>query len=245
MDGFDDPEYEARCRAHEEQPRRNIQAKEPEAKEPEAKDATAQPKPDLAIAKAFVEIFTGGAPIRIAMFNPTIRSGFDIFEAPIEQNWERICDAQAQGYGAFFYLNTIRPGPGQGKGGCATNKDVTAISTLSVDFDGGLPVAYHFPPDLVIRTSIKANVQRGQALWFVEPIERGDMDLPAFSAIFRDAQRRLAVHYDPAGWADPKGPQITDKNVVDLRRIHRLPGSLHLKNAAAPQLVTMKSADDV
>ena len=71
------------------------------------------------------------------------------------------------------------------------------------------------------------------------------MDLPAFSAIFKNAQRRLAVHYDPAGWADPKGEQISDKNVVDLRRIHRLPGSLHLKDPGNPQLVTMWSAANV
>jgi hypothetical protein len=69
--------------------------------------------------------------------------------------------------------------------------------------------------------------------------------------MFKQMQQQLAAFYDPEGWrhkreeewigADgaPRG-HITDKSVVDLRRVHRLPGTLHLKDKDNPQLVTFE-----
>jgi hypothetical protein len=96
------------------------------------------------------------------------------------------------------------------------NGDVQAIRTLSVDFDGGLPAVadYHLKPALVIQTSMKDGVQRGQALWPIEPVVG---DTAALKPVFGEAQKRLAAHYGG------------DTQITDLRRVHRLPGNLHLK----------------
>ncbi|MGH7047563.1 MAG: AAA family ATPase [Stellaceae bacterium] len=164
----------------------------------------------------------------------------------VETHWEELVKAQQAGNEIFFYLNTIEPGAGYGYNGIATNQDVTALAINSVDFDGGLPDAFHVAPDIVIKTSRRTLpdgqlIQRGQALWRSVSPKYEPHQREAMAADFKALQLRLACRYDPEGWEhrdDKTWPKIADFAITDLRRVHRLPGSLHLKDRDNPQPVT-------
>ena len=236
MDGFDSGEFEARYPSDE------------------AADSfdkfLKRPEPNREIATAFAKAFCGEDFWKLRLSVYGVKGQARDFEeangkSAVEAHWPEIVEAQMAGNQVFFYLNKMRDGAGSGWNGTATNADTKQLQTLSVDFDGGLPASYHVEPDIVIRTSIRwvdgMPVQRGQALWLVH--DHPDLTLEQNARTFKDAQLRLAAYYDPegmAGWLKDKknpGPQITDKAVTDLRRVHRLPGSLHLKDPDNPQLV--------
>ncbi len=220
----------------------------------EEMDLTAWPAPDKAVAKAFADAFCGDGEVwrlRLSAYGGQGKARDferDGWLHAVGAHWNEIVAMQEAGNQVFFYLNKVREGAGQGFNGIATNAEVEELLTLSVDFDGGLPKRYHAEPDFVINTSRRVLpdgrfVQRGQALWLVA--SSADLSPDQNAAIFKDAQLRLAAYYDPegmAGWLkDKKAPgQITDKGCTDLRRLHRLPGSLHLKDPVNPQLVTFE-----
>src|SRR5262249_26974334 len=80
-------------------------------------------------------------------------------------------------------------------------------------------------PDLLIRTSKTERegriIQKCQALWKVT-------NCPLNRIVYSNAQKRLIAHYD------------SDKGVVDLRRVLRMPGTFQIKNRDNPQLVTFE-----
>lgn len=221
----------------------------------EVLDPLAWPLPDREVACAFADAFCGGQPwrLRLAVYGvPGMARDFERGDGKlnaVEAHWDEIVALQEAGNQVFFYLNKMREGHGGGHNGIAINADVEDFQTLSVDFDGGLPEHYHAEPDIIIKTSQRLlpdgrMIQRGQALWFVA--SSPDLSQAQYAGIFKEAQLRLAAYYDPkgmAGWLKDKknpGPQITDKGVTDLRRVHRLPGSLHLKDPTNPQPVTFE-----
>ena len=238
--------------------------------EKEARENRIRKMMDKPMACAFVEaMFPSGDywNLRLTTFPPrdkkpgdpdryggrdfeAVRSGDGKWTHAVEANWDELVKAQIAGNGLYFYLNHVPVDCERNLAGrhtnCATNEDVTIIQTLSVDFDGGLPSAYHIEPDIVIKTSQGVDgdgtaVQRGQALWRVAPDP--DLSTPQMAGIFHDAQTRLAAHYDPDGWLFrdlEEWPKICDFAVTDLRRVHRLLGSVHVKDANIPQLVTFE-----
>ncbi len=177
--------------------------------------------------------------------------------------WAELKRLQMRGNQVFFYLNEVKKGPGRGYNGAATNEDVHQIQCFSADFDGGLPDTWHGKsgvwedkdatpfwtpePDIVIKTSCRTQpggrtVQRGQALWLAHHCRKGHQK-EGMASLFKSVQHRLAAYHDPEGWKNRKvkgWQHITDKGVHDLRRVHRLPGTLHLKDPANPQLVTFE-----
>lgn len=180
--------------------------------------------PDLAIAQAFVAALTGSAAhvVRLRFIHdadPRANATTER-EGKLTDLWPAVLDRQANGYGVFYFLNDVSPGEGTGHGGSATDKDVTNVRVLGADFDTRLldEWEFHASPDLIVRTSIKDGVQRGQVLWRVSDCALAD---------FKPVQRRLAAYY------------ATDLSACNLSRVFRLPGTLHLKRE--PSLVTFTS----
>lgn len=185
------------------------------------------PEPSLSIARAFVEGFTGSAETVMrfhAMLDrpgPYGRGGADV-EARISEIWPHFLEAQKLGFGIFFYLNQVKRGEGSGQDGIAKNIDVEKARAVAIDDpEGGYPSNWHLAPDIAIRTSRKTvgdrRIQKVQALWLLD----GECSFEEFGV----AQRRLAKHY-------------SSDAIFDLRRVLRLPGTLHLKDPEHPQLVT-------
>lgn len=141
-------------------------------------------------------------------------------EGTVAALWPTVIEAQAGGFGVFYFLNVIKPGPGTGYNGAAKDVDVAAIRVLAIDCDEGLPDAweYHVPPAILVHTS----PGKGQALWPVPP----GMIKPDE---FKQAQRRLVAYYG------------SDKATVNASRVFRLPGSLHQKRE--PHLVKFDHQD--
>jgi hypothetical protein len=139
------------------------------------------------------------------------------FEGAIDNEWgttwDRIHDAQAQGYAAYYFLNEVRPGPGSGSNGAATDTDVVKVRAIPADFDKSIPTEWHSTPDILVHTS----PGRGQALWL------GEHPLYQFKPICR----RIIAYYPGA-----------DPQVCNLSRILRLPGSIHQKPGKPKSLVT-------
>lgn len=177
-------------------------------------------KPGQAIALAFVQALTGES-------NPTVRLA-SLYEAPgtegqageisgtIPALWAAVEGAQEAGCAIFIFPNEIEPVEGY-----ANASNVVKYRVHFADFDKGFPVQWHRQPDLIVKTSIKDGVQRGQAYWLI---------VPSDAVTWRRNQRRLLAHYGD------------DKSVSDAIRRLRLPGSLHLKGA--PQLVHFEDHRD-
>lgn len=97
-----------------------------------------------------------------------------------------------------------------------TTAEIARVRALFVDGDGvPTPLFWHARPDFIVRR----DATHWHAYWLVA-------DMP--KAEFKSAQRRLAACYG------------TDPKVCDLPRVMRLAGSLHLKDAARPLLVTIE-----
>lgn len=177
--------------------------------------------PDFSVAQAFVTALTGSPDgvlrLRFVHDKERGRAGTEV-EGTIRQMWPDVLEAQTAGFGVFYFMNEITAGEGHGKGGMAEDQDVSAIRVLAIDCDEGIPGlwAMHQTPALIVGTSAKEGVNRGQVLWRVHET------VPVAS--FREYQRRLAAYYG------------TDRAVVNPSRVFRLPGSLHQKRE--PSLVT-------
>ena len=188
--------------------------------------------PQRDIAENFVALLTGmpNGIIRLRFIHDSDRGkSAEEIEGTITQVWTDIVERQRQGFAVFYFMNAIKNGPGSGKGGCARDADVTSIRTLATDHDKGLPDdwEWHVHPRIIVRTSTVEvdgkEVRKGQALWPVN-------DCPV--AGFKPAQFRLAAHYG------------TDPSISNPSRVLRLPGTLHLKNPATPQIVTFEDHSD-
>jgi hypothetical protein len=103
---------------------------------------------------------------------------------------------------------------------------IKTLRALFADFDGGFPEQWHLTPHLLVYSSIKDGVQRGQALWLIEPMPATDDNVRRW----REAQARLIAYYPGA-----------DKSIKNPSRVLRLPGSLHVKRE--PRLVTFKQME--
>ncbi len=181
----------------------------------------APPRPVLEIAKAFVAGLTGSSktPMRLSFIDqrPLPKSEklpTEHAERPIEELWPEVVRRQKEGYSVFYHLNEIKPGPGSGCNGAVCNVDVAAVRAFAIDRDNGSIEAWEYlaTPKIIVHS------KRGdQAIWPVK-------DVPIDG--FKVGQTRLASHFG------------TDTSVSDPRRLFRLPGCLHLKDAASPFLVT-------
>jgi hypothetical protein len=187
--------------------------------------------PQRDIAQRFVELLTGSP-------DPVIRLRFirdsdkgmptEELEGTLGELWETVVDLQGRGYGVFYFMNEVRPG----HGGYAKDADMVSIRTLATDHDEGIPDDWEWRlhPKIIVHTSTvtgdgeaPSEVRKGQALW---PVIGCSVDA------FRLAQQRLAAWYG------------SDTQVCNPSRILRLPGTLHLKNPAVPQLVTFEDCSD-
>jgi hypothetical protein len=194
--------------------------------EPDA-DGANMLHPDRRIAEAFVSAFTAHdrtpGVIRLRFLHDRERRAKSIErDGTVAGVWPDLVKFQRDGYGAYYFLNEVPPARGSGYEGMATDGDVIRVRALGIDCDNGMPETwtYYVLPDFIVHTSIKDGVQRGQALWLVS-------DCP--SARFKELQQRLSAHYG------------TDRQVSNLSRVFRLPGSLHQKRE--PSLVTFEKKD--
>src|SRR5579872_2445397 len=200
-------------------------------------DGSQQLGAQLSVARNFIEALTGSPDTIIRVRFIFERGYLDNREAyklaksdhpprdaegPIEALWSDIVEHQERGYAVYYFMNPVKLGNGSGRDGAATDADVTAIRTLGIDADAGLPTAWHVEPSIIVATSTRDGVKRGQALWLVR-------DLPVSD--FKPAQERLAVRY------------ASDTSVTNPSRIFRLPGTLHLKDSTSPQPVTFEWLD--
>jgi hypothetical protein len=181
--------------------------------------------PSLDIAKQFWTLYAGAeAPIRIALlpavswpqelknqkkFSPY--SAIEV-EGALDQLWSLIVHKQAEGYACYFFANATLPS----FTGHAKDKDIATIRSFHIDADQGLPTEWHIEPSLVVRTSLVIGedgqqIQKGAAFWHARPETTPDE--------FPQVQAALIAHYG------------SDKQVKDLKRIMRLPGSIHRKPA--------------
>jgi putative DNA primase/helicase len=102
-----------------------------------------------------------------------------------------------------------------------SDAQITTIRALFADGDNiPTPVEWHAEPDFLTRR----DATHWHAYWLVADMPKSD---------FRMAQKRLAAHYR------------TDGKVCNPSRVMRLAGTLHLKNAAHPYLITVESDDVV
>lgn len=194
-------------------------------------ESSSTPAQRFDIAQKFIRVFTGSPDtvIRVRFVHDSDRNANLTAEREgnLTQLWPDILEHQKRGYGVFYFLNEITPGPGSGYGGAAKDDDVVLIRALATDYDTGLPDTWHMQPPIVVRTSqveVKGKIiQKGQALWPV-------FDLP--KAEFKAAQLRLAAHYR------------SDTSISNPSRVLRLPGTLHVKKPANPQLVTFEDYTD-
>lgn len=140
--------------------------------------------------------------------------------------WGPATELNKRGAGVFIQINE----------GDRGNKKVTALRALFIDDDGGHKVkeadgtlAFVPSPTPKIKLPASAIVERGgnprrrHYYWFLKPGESIER--------FSYAQRHLAAYYQ------------TDKSVTNLDRVMRLPGTIHLKDPAAPQAVKLVSLE--
>jgi hypothetical protein len=201
--------------------------------------------PDLAVAEAFWAAFSPG--------DSTIRLRFlGAHRPPIEKEYASPAEAspdvtayQSEGYNAYFFPNKVSSQPfervyNEAKGGVdfknVFTKDihVDQIRAYFCDFDEGIPENWEWviEPDLIVHTSVVNGVQKGQAYWLVNAVARGTQDPPAYARDFKRDNQRLQRHYK------------ADSAAVNISRVLRLSGSLHLKDPGNPQLVTFEVLHD-
>lgn len=98
--------------------------------------------------------------------------------------------------------------------------NITRIRALFADFDNQAEPEWILPPHFIS----KRDKTHGHAFWLVDDVDVDD---------FMYLQRRIATVLD------------TDKQVIDPARVVRLPGTLHLKNPASPQVYYVTTANAV
>jgi hypothetical protein len=121
----------------------------------------------------------------------------------------------SSGWGVFMCINTL-----DGQGHLLSN--VSAIRTHVADLDDPLnshdgynrAVASQLPPHIAVQSSLN----KFHLYWFMQPYAGNDF--------YSEIQRKLAQLYNG------------DKQISDATRVLRVPGFYHMKNPAAPHLVT-------
>jgi hypothetical protein len=183
-------------------------------------EATPTVKPDLAIAKAFWSILSPNDPRVRLRFVKVGAGAREHWADTMEAIWPKVVELQGQGFECYYVLNIAPHSDGHGWKGCVEDIDITGVRALAADFDDGVPVdgwEWHAEPSIIVHSSKPNGVQRGQSLWLVS-----DCPVDQFTAV----QERIAARYG------------SDPTIVNPSRILRLPGSLHQKDRANPQLVT-------
>lgn len=183
-----------------------------------------EPSPacDKTQALAFVAALTGSpsTPCTFQLFgeggDSHDRSQARHFHGTVEERWPELELANSSGCGVFVTVNET-----DGRGRRAEN--ITAVRALFVD-DDSCQLAPDAPEFERCRPNISVRSGRGlHAYWTLLP----GAPLEAFT----EAQETLALHFG------------TDPKVKDLPRVMRLPGTLWMKDRAAPRLVTLVHAD--
>jgi hypothetical protein len=177
-----------------------------------------QPQPSLEIAKAFWAAYSPSDPAIRLRFLKHDRTAPAVEQSGgnVEALWPLVVEYQAKGYEVYYIsqLSDVRAA-GRGWNGCVEDIDITGIRSLAADFDKGLPETWHVLPSIIVKSSMKDGIQKGQAQWLVS-----DCSVEQFEG----AQGQIAAHYG------------SDASITNPSRILRLPGSLHQKGV--PQLVT-------
>jgi hypothetical protein len=197
--------------------------------------------PDFEIARDFIAGYLGSpdAVIRVVTMpeDAAYKGLAQEAELPIEALWPAVLQFQRKAkdcpsrWGIFYFINAAKPGISSGKktksnpAGATCDVDIKCVRALCIDDPkAGMPKDWHQPPDFIVTTSIRPNGSpKVQALWRVSDCHVSQ---------YRDAQRRLVACYD------------SDSGVIDLRRVLRLPGTLHLKNPERPHLVSFERLYD-
>lgn len=175
-------------------------------------------KPDKNIALAFVRAFTGdeSTAMRLATIVDRDSQAGQVGEksGTIIALWPEIVGAQRDNRGVFVFPNAMAEIEGY-----VNASNVTEYRAHFADFDKGFPATWHREPNILVKTSVKDGVQKGQAYW---------LTAPALPADWRHNQKRILSFYGD------------DQSVSDPARRLRLPGTLHLKDPEHPQLVTFE-----
>jgi hypothetical protein len=176
-----------------------------------------RPEPSLEIARSFWAALSPDDPKVRLRFIKSDRSGgaSEHWADSMAAIWPKVVELQAAGYEAYYVLNIAPHSDGRGWNGMVEDADITGIRALAADFDEGLPETWHIPPSIIVKSSMKDGIQKGQALWLVSDCSVEE---------FEGAQGQIAAHYG------------SDASITNPSRILRLPGSLHQKGV--PQLVT-------
>jgi hypothetical protein len=179
------------------------------------------PEPSLEIAKAFWHALSPADPKVRLRFIKSDRSGGarEHWADNMAAIWPKVVELQAAGYECYYILNITPHSDGRGWQGMVEDADITGVRALAADFDDGLPETWHATPDIIVKSSMKDGIQKGQAQWLVS-----DCSVEQFEG----AQGQIAAHYG------------SDASITNPSRILRLPGSLHQKGV--PQLVTFIGA---
>jgi hypothetical protein len=208
-------------------------------------------QPDINIVRAFVAAYFGDANARFRVsllpFCPNLpkkdreakdEAGNPLYphaaqplrthemSGTIGELWSSIGAAAAMGYSAYLFPNEISA---EIDHPFAKDSDIVRVRSHHVDCDAGLPGrcqkpgapnTWHLPPSLMVHSSSVVDVdghivEKGQAYWLVAD----DVPLDEYQA----GQQQLIARYQ------------SDPQVCDLKRIMRLPGSIHRKTAVSRQ----------
>jgi hypothetical protein len=138
---------------------------------------------------------------------------------PLDKLLEQFTAMNREGAGIFVTVNqTDRAG--------RKAENIVKARAVWGDFDNGLPASFPLAPSIVVFSSLKNGVQRGQALWLLDTDE--DMTAEEHHAVL---ERLVKDH-----GADPAAALFN--------QVLRLPGFYHMKNPSAPHCVTFQLGND-
>ncbi|GHF54461.1 DUF5906 domain-containing protein [Seohaeicola zhoushanensis] len=174
-------------------------------------------KQDYKQAQAFVATLTGdvNTVMDFRAINETDRTVPGIpRRGTLAEHWEELCHWNNQGYGIYC---VIAETDGLGK----RLENVTRLRAHYIDLDGidavqQLEAAKAFNP--APSFAVQSSPGKYHVYWLIEP--HNDRDR------FTLVQRKLVTRFN------------SDPSIIDIARILRLPGTLHMKNPASPTLVS-------
>lgn len=177
--------------------------------------------------KAFVAALTGD-PNSVMDWRALhdVQKGADGYplRGTIDQAAAELDRLNTAGYGIFVVINQL-----DGKGRDAAN--VQSVRAHFIDYDNADPGwsqyhavnAWELPPTFTVASAVPGKFH---AYWVVNPYA-------ADPARFETLQRKLVTVWS------------SDKKIIDLPRVMRVPGSVHMKDPAAPVMVTMFAGSGV
>ena len=171
---------------------------------------------DINQALAFVSVITGdpNSIVDIRAVHETDRSiAGRKRRGTIRQYWGEICAFNNEGFGIFITINEM---DGQG----VDNTNVTGIRAQFVDLDG-IDAQQMLNEAAVMQPAPAFYVQSSPGKFHIYWRVWTHADVAKFTLV----QRKLITKFNG------------DPTIIDPARIMRLPGTLHMKNPAAPTLV--------